>query len=270
MGTLTALVLATPIFGLSLTPPSLPSMLPTSAAPIAQFESGFDEEEGVEAEADSGKAQLRLKRDAVRDSDDAAESDEADEAQAKQPAGPVLDKATYKSQLKKRAKLTLIHRTLGITTWALTGIAVISGTIQWRNMYRGSIATNPCVTGDAWLGQKQCYGNPWFHELTAFGAGAAYFSTLSLALAMPDPDNASQGDSAYAKNLRTHKLLRWVHLSGMVAQIILGVVIANPRLNGGLDRANDYGTLKALSIAHLGIGYVTFGALSWAGTIMLK
>ncbi|MDB4988018.1 MAG: hypothetical protein JWN04_3196 [Myxococcaceae bacterium] len=261
MGTLTALVLATPIFGLSLTPPTLTSF-PASAAPIvAQFESGDAEEVGEALQEEQARVAAPSLQ--VRDEAD-------DEAAKSTEAGPVLDKATYKLQLKKRAKLTLIHRTLGITTWALTGLAVIAGTIQWRNLYRGSIATNPCVTGDAWLGQKQCYGNPWFHELTGFAAGAAYFSTLSVALAMPDPDHASRGDSAYAKNLRTHKILRWVHLSGMIAQIVLGVVIANPRLNGGLDRANDYGTLKALSIAHLGIGYVTFGALSWAGTIMLK
>lgn len=255
MGTLTALVLATPIFGLSLTPPTL-GALPAAAAPMAQYASALSEEED-----ESG---LQEAEEASSESEDEV----PDEAAARSVRGPVLDKDTYRLQLKKRAKLTSIHRTLGITTWALTGIAVIAGTIQWRNLYRGTVATNPCVTGDAWLGQKQCYGNPWFHELTGIAAGAAYFTTLSVAMLMPDPDNASKGDSAYAKNLRTHKLLRWVHLSGMVAQMVLGIVIANPRISG-LDRSNDYSTLKALSIAHLGIGYVTFGALSWAGYIML-
>jgi hypothetical protein len=256
MGTLTALLLATPIFGLSLTPPSL-APLPTSAVPIAaQFESELEGEASAEASSDEGSA----------DSDGEA-SDEA--AAPKRAKGPVLDKATYKMQLKKRAKLTVIHRTLGITTWALTGVAVIAGTIQWRNLYAGKLGDTPCVQGNAWLGQGQCYGTPWFHALTGFGAGAAYFTTLGVALAMPDPDNASKGDSDYAKNLRTHKILRWVHLTGMVAQIVLGAVIANPGLNGGLDRANDYSTLKALSVVHLATGWLTFGALSWAGTIML-
>jgi hypothetical protein len=248
MGTLTALALAaTPIFGLSLTPPQLEA-LPASFAQVAQLDSSFDEE----AEVSSDGA-----------------SDESEQEAAPAKAGPTLSKAEYRVQLRKRATLAKIHRTLGITSWALTGIAVIAGTIQWRNLYAGSEGDNPCVTGDAWLGQKQCYGTPWFHALTGFGAGAAYFSTLGLALAMPDPDDASKGDSKYAKTLRTHKILRWVHLSGMVAQMILGIVIANPGLNGGLDRANDYGTLKALSVVHLGVGYVTLGALSWAGTIML-
>jgi cytochrome b561 len=245
MGTLTALVLAaTPIFGLSLTPPqleALPESLVAHVAPLARLDASLDEEAEVS-------------------------SDDEEEVQK----GPVLSKEEFKLQLRKRAKLATIHRTLGITTWALTGLAVIAGTIQWRNLYAGGEGSNPCVTGDAWLGQKQCYGTPWFHALTGFGAGAAYFSTLGIALAMPDPDNAARGDSKYAKTLRTHKALRWVHLSGMVLQMVLGIVIANPKLNGGLDRANDYGTLKALSIVHLASGYMTLGALSWAGTIMLK
>lgn len=262
MGTLAALVLATPIFGLSLTPPNLDA-LATSATPIAQFESSFDAEGEVEADSEGVEASAN--------SD--ARADDGAEPRNKGPRvnddEPKLDKETYKEQLRKRARLTKIHRTLGITTWALTGLAVIAGTIQWRNLYAGDIGTNPCVENRAWLGQGQCSGAPWFHALTGFGAGAAYFSTLSLAIAMPDPDHASVGDSSYAKTVRTHKILRWVHLTGMVAQMVLGTVIANDSLNGGLDRANDYDKLKTLSIVHLATGWVTFGALSWAGTIML-
>ncbi len=251
MGPLTALALAaTPIFGLSFAPPqveALPESLVAHVAPVAPLayiDAEFDEEGSVSTDDDGGEAEVKK--------------------------GPVLSKEDYKLQIRKRAKLAKIHRTLGITTWVLTGVAVIAGTIQWRNLYAGSEASNPCVTGDAWLGQKQCYGTPWFHALTGFGAGATYFSTLGLALAMPDPDHAAKGDSKYAKTLRTHKALRWVHLSGMVLQMVLGIVIANPKLNGGLDRANDYKALKTLSTIHLVSGYVTFGALSWAGTIMLK
>jgi len=241
MGPLTALVLATPLFGLSLTPPSLDA-LPMSAAPIVANLSVSDAE-ATEDEAARG---------------------------ATEEAAPKLDKATYRLQLKKRAKLTKIHRTLGITTWALTGLAVIAGTIQWRNLYAGkTLDETPCVKGDAWLGQEQCYGTPWFHALTGFGAGAAYFSTLGVSIAMPDPDNAAKGDSKYAKTLRTHKILRWVHLGGMVAQMVLGVVIANPKLSGDIDRAGDYDTLRRLSLVHLTSGWITLGALSYAGTIML-
>jgi len=257
MGPLTALLLATPIFGLSLTPPQLQA-LPSSTTPLAQFsaklveadELGEEETQEEVASVEEGEAELN------RASEEAVNA-------------PKRAQDEYVGKLRKRARLAKIHRTLGITTWALTGLAVVAGTIQWRNMYAGDLGDNPCVEGRAWLGQGQCSGTPWFHALTGFSAGAAYFSTMSLAIAMPDPDNASKGDSQYAKTLRTHKILRWVHLTGMVAQMVLGIVIANPKLSGGLDRANDYDKMKTLSIVHLGVGYVTLGALSWAGTIML-
>jgi len=257
MGPLTALLLATPIFGLSLTPPKLEA-LSINAAPIAQLESELSDD-----------AELDEDGEASGDAEGTVGEDDEEPAKGPRVTEPKLSKDEYKRQVRKRAKLAKIHRTLGITTWALTGVAVIAGTIQWRNLYAGGEGDNPCVTGNAWLGQGQCSGTPWFHALTGFGAGAAYFSTLSLAIAMPDPDHAAVGDSPYAKNIRTHKILRWVHLTGMVAQMVMGIVLANDNINGGLNRAEDYKTLRALSIAHLGIGYVTFGALSWAGAIML-
>lgn len=256
MGPLTALVLATPIFGLSLSPPQL-AALPTSTTPLAQFSAKLVESEDFDEEA----------RDEVASVEEGEEESARTASEA--AAARAQEKDAYVGKLRKRARLAKIHRTLGIATWALTGVAVIAGGIQFHNLYGGDEATNPCVQGKAWLGQGQCYGTPWFHALTGFAAGAAYFSTLGLAIAMPDPDNASKGDSQYAKTLRTHKILRWVHLSGMVAQMVLGIVMANPKVSGGLDRANDYDTMKALSIVHLSVGLVTFGALSWAGTIML-
>lgn len=257
MGPLTALVLATPLFGLSLTPPAFDA-LPLSVAPVAEVASAA----ALPASAAPSLATVAPAFASVALADD----DEASEG----AAAPKLDKQTYRLQLKKRARLTKIHRTLGITTWALTGLAVIAGTIQWRNLYAGkSLEDTPCVQGNAWLGQRQCYGTPWFHALTGFAAGAAYFSTLGIAIAMPDPDDAAKGDSAYAKTLRTHKILRWVHLGGMVAQMVLGIVIANPKLSGDIDRAGDYGKLRALSVVHMTTGWITLGALSYAGTIML-
>ena len=63
-----------------------------------------------------------------------------------------------------------------------------------------------------------------------------------------------------------HKLLRWVHFGGMVAQILLGMAMSNGVL--GLDRANDYGTLRTLATVHLATGLITYGALTWAGALM--
>jgi len=227
---------ATPVFGLALAPPSL-TALPQSVAPAAQ----------IEASASVGGS-------------------------APEASGPTLSQDQYVTQLKKRAKYAKIHRTLGIATWAATGIATIGGTIQYRNLYGVPFTTKlgdtPCVKGNAWPNQDQCSGTPWFHAITGFAAGGLYFSTLTLAILMPDPDDAAKGDSKFAKTLTMHKTLRWVHLAGMLIQMGLGIAIANPGISG-LDRANDYDTLKLLSGVHLVSGYVTLGALSYAGTIML-
>jgi hypothetical protein len=239
MGPLTALALATPIFGFALAPPDL-AALSQAAAPAAHVASAVSLE--ASAEGDSAG-----------------------------PSAAPTDQPTYVTQLRKRAKIAKIHRTLGIATWATTTLAVIAGTIQYRNLYGAPFATEladtPCVTGKAWPNQEQCYGAPLLHAIPGFVAGGLYFTTMGLAWAMPDPDNASKGDSKFAKNVRTHKALRWVHLTGMVAQMVLGIVIANPRI--GLDRAEDYDKLKKLAGFHLASGYITLGALTWAGTIML-
>lgn len=255
MGPLTALVLATPIFGFALAPPSAMTALPQAALPVAaQLESSTDEEGGADLSAS------------------AAVSSSADEdSPAKGPTvsdSKPADQADYVVQLRKRAKIAKVHRTLGIATWAATAIAVAAGTVQFRNLYGGGNRDKtPCATGDAWPNQKQCYGAPLLHAIPGFVAGGLYFTTMGLAWAMPDPDKADQGDSKFAKTVRTHKILRWIHLAGMLAQIGIGVVIANPKL--ALNRTDDYGTLQTLARAHLGIGYVTFAALTWAGTIML-
>lgn len=248
MGPLTALMLATPIFGFALTPPSV-SAVPVTALPVAQLESSVD------IEADSSG-----------DVDTEASAELPPEPKIGGPGSP-----GYVQALRKRARIAKVHRGLGIATWVSMAAAVIAGTIQYRNLYGAPFVTDrqdtPCVEGNAWINQKQCYGTPWFHELTGFTTAGLYFTTLGLAMAMPDPDHASVGTSKYAKTVRTHKALRWVHLAGMVTQMVLGIIIANPRL--GLDRTNDYGAMKALAGLHLASGYVTLGALSWAGTIML-
>lgn len=245
MGPLTALVLATPIFGFAFAPLQVPA-LPHAAVPLAQVE---------------GSVQLDVGDDEPTAA--AAVGPVADAA----PAAPT-DQAEYVKQLRKRAKMAKIHRALGITTWASMAITVASGTVQYHNLYGGgSLEKTPCTKGDAWPNNNQCHGAPLLHAIPGFVTGGLYFTTLGLEMFMPDPDHAAQGDSQFAKKLRTHKILRWVHLAGMVAQIGLGIVMANPAL--GLERATDYKTLQALSRAHLGIGYATFAALTWAGTIMI-
>jgi hypothetical protein len=245
MGTLTALVLATPIFGFALTQPSIQAL-------------DIDPPPAIAAASVSAPASAEVASPSL--------------AAAASVGAAGVDQAAYVQLLRKRAKMAKVHRTMGIATWALTGVAVIAGTIQYRNLYgvpfSTEMADTPCVQGSGWPRQQSCYGPPWFHAITGFGAGGFYFTTLGLAAFMPDPDNAASGKSQFAKTLRTHKALRWVHLAGMLSQMVIGVLIANPGVSG-LDRANDYDTLKALSGFHLFAGYVTLASLSWAGTIML-
>jgi hypothetical protein len=244
MGPLTALALATPIFGFALAPPSLIAMPQTALPVAAQMESSTDLDGEGAIEGATG------------------------EAETSAPSAGPADQKLYVTELRKRAKIAKVHRTLGIATWAAMAITLATGTVQFRNLYGGGKRDEtPCATGDAWPNQDQCWGSPLIHAIPGFVTGGLYFTTMGLAWAMPDPDKAAEGDSKFAKTVRTHKILRWVHLAGMVAQIGLGIVMANPKL--GLNRTDDYDTLQALSRAHLGIGYATFAALTWAGTIML-
>lgn len=176
----------------------------------------------------------------------------------------------YFEALDERAQLSQWHRALGIATWGSVALTSILGVIQYYNLY-GFFAgqgSNPCVTGDAIFGQSQCTGTPVLHAGSAALSAGLYYTTFTLSLLMPDPDDVSAGDSEFAQRLRTHKWLRWVHFGGMAAQALLGVVVANSELIG-LDRANDYGTLQALSTVHLTTGLITLAALSWAALLML-
>lgn len=131
-----------------------------------------------------------------------------------------------------------------------------------------SQSTNPCVQGTAVFSQKACSGVPTAHVTLIAATSAAYFTTFGLSFAMPDPLKVSEGDSPFARKLRAHKALRWVTFAGMIAQIGLGMAAANPEWFG-LDRANDYNALRGLATAHLAVSLMTYGALTGAGVIML-
>ena len=252
MGTLAAFLLATPIFGFSLELDASVTAMPFAAqAPVAasltQREGGDDE-------------------DAAGEENSAAEDDSAaEESAADADAAP-----STAELMQQRGRITPIHKWMGVATWASMTATVFLGWIQWYNLYGffSSASDNPCVDGHAVFGQGQCSGTPVPHLVSSILTTALYSVTFGLSYRMPDPMGLDEGDSDYAKNLRRHKRLRWVHLVGMIAQIGLGVVVANAsRL--GLDRTNDYGTLQALSTVHMGIGLVTYAALTWAGTIFL-
>ena len=54
----------------------------------------------------------------------------------------------------------------------------------------------------------------------------------------------------------------------MLTQIGLGIVSATSEWFG-LDRANDYKALRGIATAHMAVSLVTYGALTWAGAIMI-
>lgn len=244
MTALTSLLLATPIFGLSLTPPALgagaaPASLPPPHLVALAADSSEEAEEGNEASAEP--------------EDDAAEE------------GPDLG-----TQLQQRKKIGKVHRAFGIATWSAMTLTTILGYIQYHNLY-GFFAgrdDNPCVQGEAIFGQGQCSGTPWPHLGAALATTALYTTTFTLSYFMPDPLDVAEQENEAGRKLRTHKLLRWVHFAGMVAQAALGVVVANGE-RFGLDRTNNYGALQGLATVHMLTGLVTYGALTWSGALMV-
>lgn len=239
MGSLAALLAATPMFGLALAPPD---GVPTPAALWA------------------GISPMQV----------AADEMELDESIDEEEGGGEQDMAEYASILRERASVISLHKPLGIATWASMTATVILGGIQYHNLYGlfSSQGGTPCEEGSAIFGQGQCSGTPWPHLISALMTTGLYGATFVSSLLMPQPDGADEGESEYAQNLRLHKLLRWVHFGGMIAQMALGILIANAD-RFGLDRANDYGTLQALSTVHMTVGLVTWGALGWAMLTML-
>jgi hypothetical protein len=246
MSTLTALVLATPLFGLSLTPPAPLGPVSGTTAPAAlPMASTLALGEG--------------KADAVPDPEEAARGEEA--------PGAGDDFAT---QMQRRQDLAKVHKWLGISTWAAMTVTMVLGFIQFHNLYgfgRGR-DDNPCVQGDAIFGQQQCTGRSVPHLTSALATTALYGTTMGVSFAMPDPLEIAEQDTEQGRKLRTHKTLRWVHFGGMVAQLALGLLIAS-RERIGLDRANDFRALKGLASVHLATGLVTYGALTWSGALMV-
>ena len=243
MSGLAVLLFAAPSFGLSLQPPTLTPMLDLTIEIAPALIAAQAEEDADGPPVEGG--------------------DEPAEASAKAEEGGGDD---YSAQTKRRNSLIKVHRPLGIATWVAMTAAITLGTIQYYNLYGffDDIGSNPCVTGDAIFGQEQCSGTPWPHLIAAGVTTSLYAATFTISLMMPDPDDLSSGKGEFASTLRLHKLLRWVHFSGMVAQALLGVFIANDFL----DLANDYETLQILATAHLASGVITYGALTWAGALM--
>jgi hypothetical protein len=176
---------------------------------------------------------------------------------------------TVAELMARRAHFGRIHKIMGLTTWASMTVTVALGWFQYINLY-GFFADREdtrCATGDAFFGQGACTHQPLPHLISSATTGALYYTTFALSYFMPDPLHLSEGNSESARELRRHKRLRWAHFGGMAAQILLGALVANAQ-GLGLDRANDYRALQALATVHFVTGLATYATLTWAGTIM--
>lgn len=288
MPPLSLLLLATPLFGLSLdldpsvsSPAALQAMalgVPTGMSGVA---SGAAPGVGLGVGTTSvGLATgsfglmtpLLLAQELEAAAGDTSEAEPAQAAQAEETGTPEgLTRAQIREQLQRRAELAKIHRILGISTWAAMTFTLVTGYIQYHNLY-GSFAARedtPCVQGTAVFGQGMCSGVPLPHLITSVMTAGLYTATFGLSLGMSDPRGTmDQGDGAFARRLRMHKRLRWAHLAGMILQMGLGIVVANAD-RFGLDRANDYRTLQALSTVHMAVGTATWLTMTWAGALYL-
>jgi hypothetical protein len=254
MGSLTALLLATPIFGFALHAPAL------EVSPLAH--------PGVALEAGIASPHL-VEPGGPLSAKNVAAAGLAAKAVDKNKREPDASQSEYIQQIKTRNQIAGIHRILGLSTWGAMTVTALVGFLDYYNHYGlgAGIGDNPCVKGTAAFGDEfGCGGLRTLKSIAAYTTTALYASTFTLSLLMPDPDDLASGKGEFASTLRMHKLLRWVHFGGMIAQIALGVLIAGR--GNALDRANDYGTMQALATTHLALGLVTYGALTWAGALM--
>lgn len=180
------------------------------------------------------------------------------------------EEARYAASVRERQELGQIHRAMGIVTWSSMTVTVLLGFIQFYNLYGIGAGQddNPCATGGAVFGQDQCWGTPYPHLVSSVITTALYSSTLamSLGLLLNDPNQVLTGSGAYSDRIRAHSVLALIHLAGMIAQVVIGVGLAN---NWFGDRANDYSSMQTVAAVHQVIGWTTWLALGAAGAIML-
>lgn len=263
---LTALLLATPLFGMSLTPPTLDGAMLGSPVTVGAAVVGVTATLPMPGLLQLDDAAPQEGGDTSTSADEVAPQEggavESPEAAAQREADE-----RYTREVMQRREIGQIHRALGIATWiAMTGNLVI-GMMQYSDLYGFGAGqnANPCASGQG-IVLDECTGDPWAHIISATTTTTLYSATFILSLAMPDPNEASVGNGAFAEHLRIHEALRWVHSIGMLLQVVMGAMMSNGVFG---DRANNYDVLQAMAGVHQAIGWVTWGALSGAAAVML-
>lgn len=250
MPALTALLLATPMFGMSLTPPALDGAMLGTPVAVVDFTTTLPM---------PGLLQVD---DAV-----AAEGGDTSAVQTPEQIAQAEEDRRYTADVIRRRELGEIHRAFGIATWIAMTANLLVGMLQYNDLYGFGAGQdgNPCASGRGVI-LNECYGDPWAHIISATTTTTLYSATFILSLAMPDPNDADEGPGVFADHLRIHEVLRWIHLVGMVAQVGMGLLLSNGVFG---DRANNYGSLEAVAAVHQAIGWVTWGALTGAAAVML-
>lgn len=164
--------------------------------------------------------------------------------------------------LARRAKLRTYHRSMGITTWISLGGTITIGTLRYANVIGFGQPLCAPGGGDPIFGTSFGCGDGLkiWHAIGATWTLLSYATTRILAGLMPDPDDAASGPGPHATRLRIHRALSWVHLAGIAAMPILGLMTS---------AATDAESRDALGTAHLVVGYSTFAAVSAAGSLMV-
>ena len=169
--------------------------------------------------------------------------------------------------MRNRARTLRTHRAFAIATWATMLVTEALGTIQTINQ-------------PTWFGDGACSSNPeafgchqssmitGLHETFAITTTALYTTTALLAIAAPDPENASSGEGTAQSTLRLHRALAWVHGAGMILLPFLGVLAAHPQILG-ISQSAQGDFSRAMRTVHAVVGGTTFVALSIAGYVEL-
>lgn len=169
--------------------------------------------------------------------------------------------------MRSRARTLRVHRAFAIASWSTMLVTEVLGTIQ-------------AVNQPTWFGDGACSGDPeafgchqssmitGIHEAFAFTTTALYTTAAILAIAAPDPENASVGEGRAESTLRLHKTMAWVHGVGMVLLPLLGVVTAHPQILG-ISQAAQGDFSRAMRSVHTVIGYSTFAALTFSAWLEL-
>ena len=184
----TALVLATPLFGFSLSPP--PGGSPPHPTPAPRLLLELDD-------APAG----------------ATEEDQAGLAEAIRRRRELAD--------YHRAFGIATWASMAVT--AVLGVIQLYDEYGFLD----GEGTTPCDRGGAvfgWCGERQF---PWAHAIAGGVTTTLYSATFVLSLSMPDPLDVASSDTELGEDLRIHRALRWVHLAGMVVLLTLGAVSAN-------------------------------------------